>query len=37
MNDNESFIYTINELLSIKIYTDITDYQFAFRRIFWDE
>ena len=33
--NNKSFIYTINELISLKIYTDLTSYQYAFRRVFW--
>ena len=34
-NNTNEFIYTINELISLKIYTDLTDYQYAFRRVFW--
>ena len=35
-NNTNEFIYTINELISLKIYTDLTDYQYAFRRVFWE-
>ena len=34
-NDEFEFIFSINELISLKMYTDLTDYQRVFRRVFW--
>ena len=34
--NKEAYTYTLQELIALKLYTDLTDFQNGFRRVFWD-
>ena len=35
-NNNNQFIFELQELISLKLYSDLSNYQSVFRKVFWN-